>query len=255
MMAGSTSTSPWGQPDRSETGRQPRLLQGPQQFSFDILRIELPSDQAEHSRKVWNHVDEMRIDADASVRLARNGIRIGVAGQASWPAIEAIARSVGGTISSTSLASGGAIPVSLALADVQGSETVFVHDTRSGLKGRTFHRGQKVLTFTGWSEAEIAAGIRVGVEFEIRHESGDLTWQRAQDGIQAVPMVDRQVFEELTNSTLLGPGDILLIGPNHDVEHAFLLGGKYFEITREGRRKDVVICLTAGRINTDRSES
>lgn len=187
----------------------------------------------------------MRIDPDVVQRLARNGIRVGIAGQSAWPAIQTVVKGVGGTISSTSLGAGPGMPVSLALGEVEESETVFLHDNRNALKGRTFQRGKKLLTFTGYAPPDLAAGIQVGLELEIRHEGGSLTWARAADGIQAVPMVERQVFSEVGASALVGPGEILLIGPNHDVENEFLLGGKYFETVREGRARDVVICMTA----------
>ena len=56
---------------------------------FDVVRAEMRLGGIRHSRKVWNHVDELRVAPELAARLARNGLRVGAASADAWPAVRA----------------------------------------------------------------------------------------------------------------------------------------------------------------------
>ena len=68
-------------------------------LAFDIMRVDMPCLDGCDSRKVWNHVGELRMDTQTLSRLARNGLRVGVAIPDSWPAIETIMEATDASIS------------------------------------------------------------------------------------------------------------------------------------------------------------
>ncbi|MHC5111767.1 MAG: hypothetical protein ACYTHJ_18020 [Planctomycetota bacterium] len=218
---------------------------GTWQLSYDVLRVELPTHAIRHSQKIWNHVDSLRINSDVAARLARNGLRVGVATSESWPAIETIIQAAEGTIAQTSLASQFGLPVSLKLGEIKDSETLFSYDNDNRLVGKTFQVGEKLLSISSRYQPNLGSGVQVELEFEIRHDPGDFKWDRTDQGIRPVPVIERHVFSSVSVPLTMAPGEVLIVGPSEAAGNEYLLGGRFFDVIREGVSKETIICLSA----------
>ena len=72
-------------------------------LAFEVRRAEIVQGDLQHSRKIWNHVDELRLGVDSTAGLARNGFRIGAASPGTWPAITAVLTAAGARVETRQL--------------------------------------------------------------------------------------------------------------------------------------------------------
>ena len=52
---------------------------------FEVLQVQAPLGEFSRSQKVWDHLDEQAVGIDTQMTLQRNGLRIGLGSQESWP--------------------------------------------------------------------------------------------------------------------------------------------------------------------------
>lgn len=213
-------------------------------LAFDVVRVDLPVESIRHSRKIWNHVDELRIDPQAVARLARNGLRVGVACPAAWPAIETIVEAGVGTVRNERLLTQRGLPVAIALSSVDDSETFFSYDRSSRLVGKTFPAGDKRLKLDYAFHAQLGGCTDVQLTLEVQHDRGEVRWERDGDVIRQVPAYDRHVFADLSVLLALNPGEFVVIGPGDEADNEYLVGSRFFMHKRSGQWYETVLCIT-----------
>ena len=221
-------------------------------LAFDVLRIELPIGTIRHSRKVWNHVDELRLDAQLVARLARNGIRVGVASADAWPALDAIIAAAGGSVISDQLMEQPGAPSAIRIASIRDSETVFHYGRENRLVGKTFQRGDKLISLDYAFHPELGQSTDVRITFEIRHDWGALRWDRRGDTIRQVPAFERHTFADLSVLLTLKPGEFLVVGPSGETKNTYLVGARFFVSTGAGHDQETIICITPRTYRTPR---
>lgn len=211
------------------------------QLILEVVRAEFPVNQSRHSRKVWNHVDELRIEPELNALLSRNGLRVGVASTDAWPAISAVFDAAGAAVHSDQLAAQPGIPVNLPMAKITESESLFIHGPEGRLAGKTFSAGEKALTLDYAVRPEFGNATDLVLHFEVRQDRGVMTWERQADGTtRQVPAMDRDVFDELATGVTLRDNEFLVIGQSAAVADN-LLGGSF--LTRQLDRGKVELLL------------
>lgn len=213
-------------------------------LTFDVLRIHLPIDAIQHSRKIWNHVDELRADPSLVARLARNGVRAGAVAPGSWPAIHTILEACDAELGKDQWNAQGDLPLTLEVEELQDSETVFCYAPDDRLVGKTFHEGKKLLNIDYAVHAEMGGAVDMQLTFEIRHERGVMAWQRQGGTLQQVPATDRYIFSDLSLLLTLNPGETLLIGPSPEARNEYLVGGRFLVDEKEGRQVETLYGIT-----------
>jgi hypothetical protein len=198
------------------------------QVAFDVLRVDLPLEEVRHSRKVWNHVEELRVEPALSVRLVRNGIRIGTTSAASWPAIAAILDAGQGKSRRDRIICEPGAPLTIALGVIQEDQPIFRFDLSNRLTGKTYSAGEKLLVIEYALRPEWGRSIDLRVSLEIRHDPGTLTWERRGEILVQVPALERHVFSDLTAVVTLQPAEILVLGPSEKADQTHLPGGAFF---------------------------
>jgi len=213
-------------------------------LSFEVVRVELPADSVRDSRKIWNHVDELRIDSDVVARLARNGLRVGAASSSAWPAIRTILEAGDATIRKEQLYVERGAPLTIELAAIQESESIFSYNRENRLVGKTYSGGRKLINVDYMLHPELGGSTDIRLTWEIRQEREGMTWERKEGVIQQTPAVDRQVFTDIEVVFSLNPGEFLVIGLSDQADNDYLLGSRFLMGERAGERFETVLCVT-----------
>ncbi len=213
-------------------------------LAFDVSRAEMAIDGAMNSRKVWNYVDELRVGTEASAQLARNGLRLGVGGAGSWPAIAVILDACRAKRSRDQLLAQPGAPLLVELAELAESETVFAYGIDRRLTGKTFEEGSKVLQLDYAFHPHLNGATDVQVRFEIRKDRGELTWQRQVDGsIRQAPAIDRHVFDGLQARATIYSDEFLVIGPSEQAENEYIVGSRFLTRSEGGERYETLLFI------------
>jgi len=213
-------------------------------LSFEVLRADLPVEQWGNSRKLWNHVDELRMDAALVARLARNGFRVGAVPPGSWPAIETVLDACDARTYRNVLAPPRGAPLLITLGPVADRESIFTYNAGGRLTGKTFVAGEKIIALDYVFQPQLGSFTELQVGFEVRHDKGVMTWSREGGVIRQVPDVDRHVFKDLVVPLTLEGGECFVVGPSETATNEYLIGGRYLTIDHDGEAYVSVLFIT-----------
>ena len=215
--------------------------------------MDLPVEPLRHSPKIWNHVDEMRLESDLVARLARNGIRVGATPENAWPAIRTVLDRADARLRQEQMLPQGNAPLVIKLGAVEEGEAIFRYDRDNRLVGKTFPGGTKQLTLDYSFHPELGGNTNVRLALEVRHDLGTMTWERREGVIRQVPTVDRHVFEDLVAVLTLHPGESLIIGPSEQAGNDYLPGSRFFAYQQAGAQYETLLCIIPQPYQTDRT--
>jgi len=196
-------------------------------IAFTVMNTDFAPSDAGDCRKIWNHVDEMRVGAKQSHLLARNGLRLGTASPASWPAIQTLLDAGNAKISSSQLFPQRGAPLAVPVGSVAEGTSIFAYQAGGQLVGKSFPGGEKIVVLDYALHPELDGCTDLGVSFEINRESGDMVWEQRDGVMMQVPEHERHRFADLTSVLTLNPGEFLVIGPRDDVKNDFLVGTQF----------------------------
>jgi len=213
-------------------------------LTFDIMRVALPIGTLSHSRKIWNHVDELAVDATKIALLARNGLRVGVASPDAWPAIRTVLVACDAEIRQDQFQSYGGLPLVIETSEITEMESFFAYGAGHRLAGKSFSQGKKLVTLDYIVYAAMGGLVDVKLTYEIRHDRGTVTWENVNGVISPAPAFDRYVFEDLTTNVSISPGSMLILGPSDEAHNEYLVGSRFFMERRGGDRYEVLYMIT-----------
>ncbi len=214
------------------------------QLTFDIMRVALPIGTLSHSRKIWNHVDELAVDATRIALLARNGLRVGVASPDAWPAIRTVLVACDAEIRKDQFQSYGGLPLVIETSEITEMESFFAYGAGHRLTGKSFSQGKKLVTLDYIVYAAMGGLVDVKLSYEIRHDRGTMTWENINGVISPAPAFDRYVFEDLMTNVSISPGSMLILGPSDEAKNEYLVGSRFFMERRGGDRYEVLYMIT-----------
>jgi len=224
-------------------------------LQFDVLRVDLPVDGLHHSRKVWNHVDELRYEAQLAALLARNGIRIGAASADAWPALRTIFESGRARVQEAHRVVQTPAPLTLELSPMVEPETIFTFDRAGHLAGRTYPTGKRLVQIDYLVHPERDGSTDLNVRLEIREPLGPGDWRIGDGLLQEAPTHRSYVFSSLEVLLTLRPGEFLVIGPSAAAGRTeYLVGGRFFTGERDGERYETLFCVSPRPFKTQAGE-
>lgn len=233
----SLSFMPRGNP---ATGRQVSVVA----LAFDLVRVDMPMGSIQHSKKVWNHIDGLRVEAGWTARLVRNGLRIGVASSSMWPTIRAVLDAAGAELGHTRTVAQANLPLTIELGALSKAESIFSYANDGRLTGRTFSAGDKLLTIDYAFHPERGGSTDLRLSFEVRLDRSTMTWENRAGVIGQAPAFDRHVFEELSGVVTLKPNEFLIIALSERAENEHLVGSRLLSFKRAGKRYETMLCVT-----------
>jgi len=204
--------------------------------------VDLPVAAVRHAQKIWSHVDELRIDPAHAALLARNALRVGVADESAWPAIQAILSAVDAEVSSAQRVVQAGAPLIVELASIESAESVFRYDRGSTLIGGTLDRGRKAVCIDYEWHPQRRSRTEVKVSFEVLRDPGDGEWDVITG--RRLPYGDRIVFEELSCIFMLCDGEFVVIGTSNSVSNPYLVGSRFLTHVGGGRRHESLLFVT-----------
>ena len=214
-------------------------------LTFDILRADFLIDKVQHSRKVWNHVDELRMEPGAVSRLARNGFRVGVSSEDAWPILRAIFDVAEASIERQALVAQGSVAITIPMASIESDESIFSYGRDGRLVGKTFfHGGSKLINVDYLFRPELGGLTELRLSFEVRREGDELTWHKRGSVIEQRPTVDRYLFDKLEASVTLHPKEFLVIGLTDFKQNEYLVGSRFLSFMRSGVRHERMLFIT-----------
>ncbi len=202
-------------------------------IAFTVMNAEFSGVNAGDARKIWNHLDEMRLKPEQVQLLARNGLRLGTASPTSWPAIQTILDAGSAKITSEQLypQRGSALPVQA--GSVGEGTSIFCYHADGRLVGKSFPGGEKIILVDYALHPELDGSTDVGVSFEISRESGEMVWEQRDGVMRQVPEQERHRFADLTSVLTMNPGEYLVLGPRDEVKNEYLVGTQFLA-SKEG---------------------
>ncbi len=215
-------------------------------LQFDVVRADMRIDVVQHSLKIWNHVDEFRVDPRLTALMARNGVRMGVGLPGSRSPMRLILSAAQARLHQQQYTAVNGLPLVLRLESMAAPETVFTYGSAGSLVGKTIPAGEKLLVLDYRARPELSGAIDLRMGMEIRVDRGVLEWRTEGGVLRQVPGFDRHRFDELGVSLTLQPGEFLVIGPSEETADDYLplLGTRFFTGAGEGGRVETVLFIT-----------
>lgn len=231
---------------RESRGRAVRIID----LVFDVTQIKLPLKDVQNSRKIWNHVDELRVDTTLSAHLARNGIRVGVATMSAWGPIRAILEVVEAELRRDELVPPRGLALAISLGSLIDGDSVFTYSRSGRLIGKTFRGGEKVIDLEYVHHPQFGGAIDVSVRWEIRRDRNEVSWESRGGTIQPAPTVDRHLFNDLAVQLTLNPNEFLVIGLGADAKNPYLVGPRFLSSDRAGERTETMLMIRPRTVET-----
>lgn len=213
---------------------------------FEVLRVDLPRKDGRAALKIWNHLNESIGDPGLTALLARNGLRIGVGDDETWPALRAVFEANDARTAHVDQLAESGRPVILPLGEVQSGNSYFLHRRTAGLEGGTFPTGQCQFQIDfAVSERDLAS---IELRIAPRLEESRTRTRVVDQGGALVTVRDRpaQAFEELTVNLTVAPGEYVVIGSSAEAKPAgegFLLGSWWFTAKLGAETFETVLCV------------
>ncbi|HEY3241950.1 MAG TPA: hypothetical protein VGM03_01240 [Phycisphaerae bacterium] len=232
-------------------------------IQFDVLRVDLPLAPAPgagavaHSRKIWNHVDELKLGADLVALLARNGLRIGVATRDDWPAMRTIFEGNAAKVRHAPQTVNNGLPVTLEVANFSDATTVFAYRAEGELVGDSFDAGTCFIHVAYATDPSDPARTMLRITPEVSVAQPDAHWRAIEEafpapgGAAARPGRGGRVYNQLTVELTLGPGEFLVIGPADATRMGSLVGNRFLTCTHDGQMHETVLCIAPQPFWTD----
>ncbi len=195
---------------------------------FDVLQVQAPLGEFSRSQKIWDHLDEQAVGIETQMHLQRNGLRVGLGTQESWPPVHAILETVSRRIVRVLPPSPpNSLSVSLQLNSEPLDQTVFFYRGNGTLVGGSFAGATDVFRITWEFNSDNIEQVVVYITPEVRQEQSGSAPMPTPLGVAMVPEYEGKVFKELTSRLVVGPGGYIVLGPAADVARAGLLGREF----------------------------
>ena len=211
---------------------------------FDVLRIDLPVDRITHSLKIWNHIDESVGDPALTALLARNGLRLGVAERDAWPAMRTLFEENGGRSTRAERVVQPGLGLTIPLGQVENGDTYFLHCRGGRLQGGTFRAGSKSFQVEYALDEQDPARVFLRVTPQYREKRSKTKLVEQGGEILSVRDHEGVVFDELTATATVEPGQFLVIGSSAEAEKGFLLGSWWLTSRLNMQEYETVLCIT-----------
>jgi len=211
---------------------------------FDVAQVELPIDGTRDSRKIWNHVNGLALDAERVVSLARNALRVGVAPVSAWPAIRAILLAAKSDVRREHIVAQPGLPLVIQLSPIVKQESIFGYFEAGRLVGKTVSAGVKLLSIDYAFHPQLGGALDVEIGFEVRRDLDVMTFEHRGGTIRQVPKYERHVFANLGATLSLTTDEFLVIGADPDQENEYLVGNRFLVRERNTGRYETLFFIT-----------
>lgn len=227
----------------------------PDSAVFDVVIVRVPYCEQAAAENLWKEIDEQQLPADLRARLARNGFRAGVVGSTLPmelsrlldPKAEAPPPGAGTTIVLSELGQPPRnehrhMPIRSGrrgevIASATYDQLPVLVRTDDGVCGQTYFQAQAVLAVTPTLLPD--GRVKIEVVPELHHDQPRQRWVGENGVLRLEAGRPRRVFDDLTASAVLSPGEMFILGCVSDRPGS--LGHNFFSDTGEQPSQKLII--------------
>ena len=209
-----------------------------------LTSIEVPVGTASGSEEIWSYLDEERTRAVHSASLGRNGLRVGLTNESSWPDLARILRKMTGQkISEQFFMALPSRPFQIELKTGLGVQTIFSSYADRTLSGADYPGGDDLLALNCSLDGNDNSKLIVTALPQIR------STQRVTDIVPEsgiLSFVDHAVTYNLDAATFqlsMSNKDILVIGPGAESRRPTSIGYHFLLHQRQNMPFETVLVL------------
>ncbi len=212
------------------------------EIHFYVWKFRLPAERISMSEHLWDHLDESRLAPNESMLLRRNGIRVAVGKESTWPAVRQVLLMYEPRIWHSTPVTSDGTPLLLELNDLPAGTPLFYFDRQHHLVGARQAGGQMGFRMDPQIDLDRIGSLMLHWVPEIREqklEQADL-WQH-QAGPMRLPRT--HTFDRLAFSLLLGQGEFVVIGPSRASKMPHLIGSRFLKSRENGELYEDIYCI------------
>jgi hypothetical protein len=212
-----------------------------------ILHVAVPPRSRAQTEPLWNHLREDVFDGATTVRLQKNGVRVGVGNAEWWDAVKATLDATDGVHSQAldPVRIPPDFPLALELDERPREQTLFFLGDDGILTGETWPQSRNVLRVSYDINPANPERVRVAVTPEVRQRLDGSRWVRSGAGLTQIPQYSGRAFGAAGFNVDLEPGEFLLVAPGPQADLYGIVGGAFLSSEREGERCDSYVFLRA----------
>lgn len=215
------------QVDRSHTLDRQGLGAAPGtalQVYYEVWRFRVAGQDFGASDRLWDHLDESLLAHERGVLLRRNGIRVGVGRESSWPAVREIIVQNQPRVWRTEGAVAQGEPIHIELGDLNEDQPLFLFDEHDKLIGARHEWGKMALRVDHEISLDEMDRLTFRIVPEVLREPRALA-RKLQGDDAAVD--EGESFAALSCSLVLRPGQYVVIGPSSATRMVHLVGSAF----------------------------
>ncbi len=223
---------------------------------FNVLQVQAPLGEFSRSQKIWDHLDEQAVGVETQMHLQRNGLRVGLGTQESWPPVHAILETVSRRIVRMVPPSPpNSLAVNLLLNNDPLDQTVFSYRSNGTLSGGSFAGATDVFRITWEFNSDNIEQVVVYITPEVRQDQSGVSFKPTPLGVAQVPVYEGKVFQELTCRLVVGPGGYIVLGPAADVARVGLLGREFLVTPIDAEPYEMILVIVPRVLDLSRPGS
>jgi hypothetical protein len=202
------------------------------------LHVRIPANRAQEAEALWNHMQEQVLDAGATLRLRRNGLRVGVSHSRFWDAVRAAVEAIDGRLVSNydAFILPRGVPLFIDLDSSPHAQTLFAIDPDGNLSGTTLPPGRNRLRLTYTIDTRGDGGVFLSLVPEVAQRLEGTAWLDTAVGGQLRSSEKVTTFSAAAVTARLRDGEFLVVAPAEASPQTGLVGGAFFAEEINGQR-------------------
>ncbi len=209
------------------------------------VQIELPVGTVSASEEIWSYLDEEPIGAARGAALGRNGLRVGLGRQGSWPDLAKVLKQMTGRSfrQSVKLTTPG-MPTAFKLNERDHGSTIFTSHANRSLSGADYPPGRDILSILCTIDEDEPSTILVTAlpQIESARRKPNLSASNGNVTLKVKPIIYN--FPELMLQLSVPAGSFLVIGPGAQARRPTSIGHHFLVRKRDRAEFETVIVLT-----------
>jgi|GEM_PF-2429072 len=203
-----------------------------------VLHVQVPQREVKTADQLWNHVREDVLDAETSLRLRKNGFRIGVGNERWWAPVRAALEAADDhrMVLSQPVRVPPGLPLALEVDDAPHDQTVFFVGFDGVLSGSTWPQSRNVLSVIYAPDPSDAARTRLYITPEVHQDREGWRLVKTESGVWQVPDQNRFAFDPAAFGISLRADEFVVIAAAENVDAPGLLGRSFLTSLGEGVR-------------------
>lgn len=211
---------------------------------FRLLSVEVPVGSVSASEELWSYLDEEKVSASDHGSLGRNGFRVGLGKQNSWPdVVKILTRLTGRKIEEANGVIVPGRPYPIVLRQNMGEQTLFLTKDDRTLQGADYPAGDNILGLACSLNEDDPSIVQLSVVPQVR--TTQRHWEILQENGLYTTELQPTVFsfDALGFRATMPSKDFIVLGPGALSRRPQSLGHQFLTRLKQGMTFETVVVL------------